>query len=99
MLIKVGTISYNCHMTILVSLIFVVTRGLQVKVVMCFLLLGVGRAVNVLVPYMYKIIGEFDNTVHSLCTTPPLTQHHSFFRNDPLNSLFTPSFVHLNMVM
>lgn len=31
-------------------------RGLQVKVVMCFLLLGAGRAVNVLVPYMYKII-------------------------------------------
>lgn len=31
-------------------------RGLQVKVVVCFLLLGAGRAVNVLVPYMYKII-------------------------------------------
>ena len=25
---------------------------------MCFLILGAGRAVNVLVPYMYKIIGE-----------------------------------------
>ena len=36
-----------------------VCRGLQVKVVVCFLLLGAGRAVNVLVPYMYKIIGEF----------------------------------------
>ena len=36
-----------------------VYRGLQVKVVVCFLLLGAGRAVNVLVPYMYKIIGEF----------------------------------------
>ena len=35
-----------------------VCRGLQVKVIVCFLLLGAGRAVNVLVPYMYKIIGE-----------------------------------------
>lgn len=64
MLINVGTVSYNCHMSFLVSLISVVTRGLQVKVVMCFLLLGAGRAVNVLVPYMYKIIGEFDSIVH-----------------------------------
>jgi len=31
-------------------------RTLQVKVIVCFLILGAGRAVNVLVPYMYKII-------------------------------------------
>ena len=36
-----------------------VYRGLQVKVVVCFLILGAGRAVNVLVPYMYKVLGEF----------------------------------------
>jgi len=31
-------------------------RILQIKVLVCFLILGAGRAVNVLVPYMYKII-------------------------------------------
>lgn len=31
-------------------------RGLQVKVVVCFLILAAGRVINVLVPYMYKII-------------------------------------------
>ncbi|KAJ7369787.1 ATP-binding cassette sub- B member 6, mitochondrial [Desmophyllum pertusum] len=31
-------------------------RALQVKVIVCFGILGAGRAVNVLVPYMYKII-------------------------------------------
>ena len=38
--------------------VYVVSRNLQVKVVVCFLILGAGRAVNVLVPYMYKIIGK-----------------------------------------
>ena len=38
--------------------VYVVTRSLQVKVVVCFLILGAGRAVNVLVPYMYKKIGK-----------------------------------------
>ena len=38
--------------------VYVVTRSLQIKVVVCFLILGAGRAVNVLVPYMYKIIGK-----------------------------------------
>jgi len=38
--------------------VYVSTRSLQVKVVVCFLILGAGRAVNVLVPYMYKIIGK-----------------------------------------
>lgn len=31
-------------------------RILQIKVLVCFFILGAGRAVNVLVPYMYKII-------------------------------------------
>ena len=48
---------------------FVVTRVLQLKVVVCFLILGAGRAVNVLVPYTYKIIGEFHkNFIAQPCT-------------------------------
>ena len=34
---------------------------------MCFFILGAGRAVNVLVPYMYKIIGWF-NFISLLCS-------------------------------
>ena len=33
------------------------TRWLQLRVVLCFFILGAGRAGNVLVPFMYKIIG------------------------------------------
>ena len=32
-------------------------RLLQLRVIFCFLLLGLGRALNVLVPYTYKLIG------------------------------------------
>ena len=52
--------SYVTNLCIFVhsKCVYVVTRSLQVKVVVCFLILGAGRAVNVLVPYMYKRIGQ-----------------------------------------
>ena len=49
--------TWSSSRELIMSFLFV-ARCLQVKVVVCFLILGAGRAVNVLVPYMYKIIGE-----------------------------------------
>ena len=52
---------------------------LQFKVVVCFFILGAGRAVNVLVPYMYKIIGrwtELHGPYHSFDSTALL---HLYF--------------------
>ena len=48
----------------LISLFF--ARVLQIKVLVCFCLLGAGRAVNVLVPYFYKIIGTVSKIPFSM---------------------------------
>lgn len=44
------------------------------RVVFCFILLGLGRAVNVLIPYCYKLIGMSSQFAIVICPVESIVQ-------------------------